>query len=165
MTNVPSLRNQGAPLYKNPFILGCLAIPALVVIASVVITRHKEKLQTDIGYARNKRAYLMVKKRLASAQPLLSQNNPDNFYSTLSRSVTDYLADKFNISAASAAHDSVVDLLRQRGIEDAIAEEVSRCLVDLDYRRFSKAGGTKEEMDVSLKLAEQLILKLERQLS
>lgn len=107
----------------------------------------------------------MVKKRLASAQPLLSQNNPDNFYSTLSRSVTDYLADKFNISAASAAHDSVVDLLRQRGIEDAIAEEVSRCLVDLDYRRFSKAGGTKEEMDVSLKLAEQLILKLERQLS
>lgn len=165
MANVPSLRNQGLLLYKNPLVLGCLVIPALVVIASVVITRRKEKLQTDIGYARNKRAYLMVKKRLAAAQPLLSQNNPDHFYSTLSRSVTDYLADKFNISAASAAHDSMVDMLRQRGIEDAIAEEVSRCLVDLDYRRFSKAGGTKEEMDVSCKLVEQLILKLERQLS
>ncbi|MEK7733464.1 MAG: BatD family protein, partial [Planctomycetota bacterium] len=165
MANVPSLRNQGLPLYKNPLVLGCLVIPALVVIASVVITRRKEKLQTDIGYARNKRAYLMVKKRLAAAQTLLSQNNPDHFYSTLSRSVTDYLADKFNISAASAAHDSMVDMLRQRGIEDAIAEEVSRCLVDLDYRRFSKAGGTEEEMDVSCKHVEQLILKLERQLS
>ena len=59
----------------------------------------------------------------------------------------------------------MVDMLRQRGIEDAIAEAVSRCLVDLDYRRFSKAGGTEEEMDVSCKHVEQLILKLERQLS
>lgn len=165
MTNVSSLRNQVAPLYKNPLILGCLAIPALVVIASVVITRRKEKLQTDIGYARNKRAHVMVKKRLSVAQSLLLQNNPENFYSALCRSVTDYLADKFNISAASAANDSVVDLLKQRGIGDVIAEEVSRCLVDLDYRRFSKTVGTKEEMDVSLKLVEQLISKLERQLS
>jgi len=164
MSNVSSLGNQVAPLYKNPLILGCLVIPAIAVIASVVVTRRKEKL-TDIGYARNKRAYLMVKKRLASAQSLLSHNNPENFYSALSRLITDYLADKFNISAASAANDSVVDLLKQRGIGDEIAEETFRCLVDLDYRRFSKAGGTMDEMDISLKLVEQLITKLERQLS
>ena len=47
---------------------------------------------------------------------------------------------------------------------DDIIEEIYRCLTDFDYRRFSKDGGTKEEMDHSLKLAEQLITKLERQL-
>ena len=78
--------------------------------------------------------------------------------------MADYLADKFNISAASASGDNVSVLLKQRGVGDDIAEDVSHCLTNFDYRRFSKDGGTKNEMDQSLKLAEQLITKLERQL-
>jgi hypothetical protein len=164
MTNLSSLQNQGEYIYKNSFIIGCLSIPAIAVIVSFFITRHKEKLQTDIGYARDKRAYAIAKKRLAMAKSALSQNAPKEFYASLSKSMADYLADKFNISAANATGDKVGILLKHRGVDDNIIEEVSRCLTDFDYRRFSKDGGTKEEMDHSLKLAEQLIAKLERQL-
>ena len=164
MTNLSSLQNQGEYIYKNSFIIGCLSIPAIAVIVSFFITRHKEKLQTDIGYARDKRAYAIAKKRLAMAKSALSQNAPKEFYASLSKSMADYLADKFNISAANATSDKVGILLKHRGVDDNIIEEVSRCLTDFDYRRFSKDGGTKEEMDHSLKLAEQLIAKLERQL-
>ena len=164
MTNLSSLQNQGEYIYKNSFIIGCLSIPAIAVIVSFFITRHKEKLQTDIGYARDKRAHAIAKKRLAMAKSALSQNAPKEFYASLSKSMADYLADKFNISAANATSDKVGILLKHRGVDDNIIEEVSRCLTDFDYRRFSKDGGTKEEMDHSLKLAEQLIAKLERQL-
>ena len=164
MTNLSSLRNQGDSVYKNPFIIACLSFPAITVIASFFITRHKERLQTDIGYARNKRAHAIAKKRLAKAQFALFNNTPAEFYSSLSRAMADYLADKFNISAASASGDNVSVLLKQRGVGDDIAEDVSHCLTNFDYRRFSKDGGTKNEMDQSLKLAEQLITKLERQL-
>ncbi|MDO8142383.1 MAG: BatD family protein [Candidatus Brocadiales bacterium] len=164
MTNLSSLRNQGDYIYKNPFIIACLSIPAFAVIVSFFVTRQKERLQTDVGYARDKRAHAIAKKRLAMAKSALSQNAPKEFYSTLSRSMADYLADKFNISAASATGDNISILLKQRGVDDGIIAEVSGCLTDFDYRRFSKDGGTKDEMDHSLKLAEQLITKLERHL-
>ena len=164
MTNLSSLRNQGDHIYTNPFFIACLSIPAIAVIASFFVTRQKERLQTDIGYARDKRAHAIAKKRLVLAKSALSRNVPEEFYSSLSKSMAEYLADKFNISAASAIGDKVGILLKQRGVDDDIIGEVSRCLTDFDYRRFSKDGGTKEEMDHSLMLAEQLITKLERQL-
>lgn len=165
MTNVSSLRNQGRRVYKNPFIIACLSVPALMVIASLLITRHREKLQTDIGYARNRRAHTLARKKLATAQAALTRNNPAEFYSALSKAMADYLADKCNIPTASAFGENVCSLLKQRGIGDEIAKEVSGCMTDFDYRRFSKDGGTQDEMRHSLKLAEQLITKLEKQLS
>ncbi len=164
MTNLSSLRNQGDRMYTSPFFIACLSIPAVAVIASFFVTRQKEKLQTDIGYARDKRAHAIAKKRLALAKSALSRNASEEFYSSLSKSMADYLADKFNISAASATGDKVGILLKQRGVGDDIIEEIYRCLTDFDYRRFSKDGGTREEMDHSLTLAEQLITRLERQL-
>ena len=164
MTNLSSLRNQGNRIYTNPLFIACLSIPAIAVIASFFVTRQKERLQTDIGYARDKRAHAIAKKRLALAKSALSRNASEEFYASLSKSMADYLADKFNISAASATGDKVGVLLKQRGVGGDIIEEIYRCLTDFDYRRFSKDGGTKEEMDHSLKLAEQLITKLERQL-
>jgi hypothetical protein len=164
MTNLTSLRNQGDRMYTSPFFIACLSIPAIAVAASFFVTRQKERLQTDIGYARDKRAHAIAKKRLALAKSALSRDAFEEFYSSLSKSMADYLADKFNIPAASATGDKVGILLKQRGVGDDIIEEIYRCLTDFDYRRFSKDGGTREEMDHSLTLAEQLITKLERQL-
>ena len=62
MTNLSSLQNQGEYIYKNSFIIGCLSIPAIAVIASFFVTRQKERLQTDIGYARDKRAHIIAKR-------------------------------------------------------------------------------------------------------
>ncbi|MFN3531573.1 MAG: BatD family protein [Candidatus Brocadia sp.] len=164
MTNLSSLRDQGSLVSKNPFIIACLSIPAIVVIASFFIMKNKERLQTDVGYARKKRAHSAARKRLEEAQSMLSRNLPAEFYSYLSKAVSDYLADKLNIPAASATEDRVGVLLKQKGVGDDIIAWVSRCLIDLDHRRFSKDGGAWDEMEHSLKLAEEIITKLEKQL-
>lgn len=62
MTNLSSLRDQGSLVYENPFIAACLSIPMITVITSFFITKKKVRLQTDIGYARNKRAHAAAKK-------------------------------------------------------------------------------------------------------
>lgn len=165
MTNLATLRNQGNPVYRNPYIAGFLFIPAVVVITSLLLSRHNDRLTSDIGYARTRRAHAMAKKRLEEARSMLRQNSPAEFFSCLSKAVSDYLANKFNIPPASATEDKVVSLLQQRGIKDDVIEDVSRCFTDYDHRRFSKDSGTVDEMERSLKLAEELITKMERQLS
>ncbi len=165
MVNLSSLRNQGNRIYKNPFIVTSLSIPAVLVIASFLLTRHKVRLTSDIGYARKRRAHALAKKRLNGAQSALNQNLPREFYAYLSKAMSDYLADKLNISFASATEENVSILLRQRGVGDDIIREVSHGLTDFDHRRFSKDGGSSDEMERSLKFAEELITKLEKQLS
>jgi len=95
MTNLAALRNQGNLVYQNPFIIGGLFIPAVAVVASFLFRRHKDRLASDIGYARTRRA--VAKKRLEMAQSALRQNLQGEFYSCLSRAMSDYLADKFKI--------------------------------------------------------------------
>ncbi len=165
MTNLSSLRNQGDNIFKNPILLACLSIPAITVLAFFFITQQKKRLQTDVEYARKRRAHNAAKKKLAFVQSVLSGDSPAEFYNSLSRAMADYLADKCNVSAASATGDSIGDLLRYQKVNEDIIAEITHFINDLDYRRFSKDAGTGEEMRHSLDLAEQLITKLERQLS
>ncbi|MFO0794807.1 MAG: BatD family protein [Candidatus Brocadiaceae bacterium] len=165
MTNLSSLRNQGDNIFKNPILLACLSIPAVTVLASFFITQQKKRLQTDVEYARKRRAHSAAKKKLVFVQSALSGDSPAEFYNFLSRAMADYLADKCNVSAASATGDSIGHLLRHQEVNEDIIAEITHFINDLDYRRFSKDAGTGEEMRHSLDLAEQLITKLERQLS
>ncbi len=164
MTGLSSLKNQGNPVYKNPFIVGGLFLPAIVLATTFFVVRHKDRLQTDIGYARNRRAHSVANKRLTLAQSALFGDSSSVFYAYLSRGITEYLADKFNISAASASGGKVEELLRNNGVSDDVIAEVARCLSDFDYRRFSSDAGTINERENSLKVAAQLITKLEKQL-
>ena len=164
MTNLSSLQNQGEYIYKNSFIIGCLSIPAIAVIVSFFITRHKEKLQTDIGYARDKRAHAIAKRGWRWQNLRFLRTPQKNFMHLFPSQWQITWRINLIFLLANATSDKVGILLKHRGVDDNIIEEVSRCLTDFDYRRFSKDGGTKEEMDHSLKLAEQLIAKLERQL-
>ncbi len=165
MTNISSLRNQGRRIYKNPLTLACLTFPTVLVIASLLFTRHKDRLASDIGYARKRRAYAAAKKGLEEAQSMLLQNRKGEFYSHLSKLMSDYLADKLNISPASITEDTVSALLTQRGIGEYVIQEAFHCLTEFDRRRFSKDGGSVNEMQQFLKLTGELITGLEKQLS
>ena len=120
MTGLSSLKNQGNPVYKNPFIVGGLFLPAIVLVTTFFVVRHKDRLQTDIGYARNRRAHSVANKRLTLAQSALFGDSSSMFYAYLSRGIAEYLADKFNIPAASASGGKVEELL-----EDAQKYEVT----------------------------------------
>ncbi|MGQ3685210.1 MAG: BatD family protein [Candidatus Loosdrechtia sp.] len=164
MTNSALLRNQGNLLYKSPYVIAGLSLPVIAVVVSLFMTRHRERLLKDIGYARNRRAYAAARKRLTAVQAERIADNPAEYYSELSRALADYLADKLNISAANAADERIGDLLKQRGAGDDTIKEISRCFTHLDYRRFSKDKGTEDEMAASLELTTQLITNLEKQL-
>lgn len=165
MVNLSSFRNQGNRVYKNPFIITFLSIPAILVAAAFLLNRRKLRLTSDIGYARKRRALVLAKKRLHEAQSALNQNLPEEFYACLSKALSDYLADKLNISFASATEENVGILLRQRGVADDIIKEFSNCLSDFDHRRFSNDGGSFDVMEHALRLAKELVTNMEKQLS
>ena len=165
MSDLHSFKNQGFAIYNRPLFLTLIFLaPILVVIACVYVQRHRELLQTDVGYARKRRALSRAKKQLSNARQLVQLDNPSEFYSTLAKTVMEHIADKLNLAPASITSDNISGILENRGVSHDVIKELKQCLESCDYGRFSTGQQSKDQMEHTLNSAEEFIMHLEKQL-
>ncbi len=165
MSDLYSFKNQGFAIYNRPLFLAFIFLtPILVVIACVYVQRHRELLQTDVGYARKRRALSRAKKQLSNARRLVQLDNPSEFYSTLAKTVMEHIADKLNLAPASITSDNISGILENRGVSHDVIKELKECLESCDYGRFSASQHSKDQMVRTLDTAEEFIMHLEKQL-
>ena len=165
MSDLYSFKNQGIALYNRSLFLAFIFLtPILVVIVCVYIQRHRELLQTDVGYARKRRALFRAKKQLSNARRLVQLDNPSEFYSTLAKTVMEHIADKLNLAPASITADNISGILENRGVSHDVIKELKQCLESCDYGRFSASQHSKDQMVRTLDTAEEFIMHLEKQL-
>lgn len=165
MSDLYSFKNQGFAVYKRPLFLAFIFLtPILVVIACVYVQRHRELLQTDVGYARKRRALSRAKKQISNARQLVQLDNPSEFYSTLAKTVMEHIADKLNLAPASVTSDNISGILESRSVSHDVIKELKQCLESCDYGRFSAGQQSKDQMEHTLNSAEEFIMHLEKQL-
>ncbi len=165
MSDLYSYKNQGIALYNRSLFLAFIFLtPILVVIVCVYIQRHRELLQTDVGYARKRRALSRAKKQLSNARRLVQLDNPSEFYSTLAKTVMEHIADKLNLAPTSITSDNISGILENRGVSHDVIKELKECLESCDYGRFSASQHSKDQMVRTLDTAEEFIMHLEKQL-
>jgi hypothetical protein len=165
MSDLYSFKNQDFVMYKRPLFLAFIFLtPILVVIACAYVQRYRELLQTDVGYARKRRALSRAKKQFSNARRLVQLDNPSEFYSTLARTVMEHIADKLNLAPASITSDNISGILESRGVSHDVIKELKQCLESCDYGRFSTGQQSKDQMEHTLNSAEEFIMHLEKQL-
>ncbi len=165
MSDLYSFKNQGFAIYNRPSFLAFIFLtPILVVIACVYVQRHRELLQTDVGYARKRRALSRAKKQLSNARQLVQLDNPSEFYSTLAKTVMEHIADKLNLAPASITSDNISGILENRGVSHDVIKELKECLESCDYGRFSASQHSNDQMVSTLDTSEEFIMHLEKQL-
>lgn len=165
MSDLYSFKNQGFAIYNRPLFLAFIFLtPILVVIVCIYVQRHRELLQTDVGYARKRRALSRAKKQLSNARRLVQLDNPSEFYSRLAKTVMEHIADKLNLAPASITSDNISGILENRGVSHDVIKELKECLESCDYGRFSASQHSKDQMVSTLDTAEEFIMHLEKQL-
>jgi hypothetical protein len=165
MSDLYSFRNQGFAIYNRPlFLVFVFLTPIFVVIVCIYVQRHRELLQTDVGYARKRRALSRAKKQLSNARRLVLLDKPSEFYSTLAKTVMEHIADKLNLAPASITSDNISGILENRGVSHDVIKELKQCLESCDYGRFSASQHSKDQMVRTLDTAEEFIMHLEKQL-
>lgn len=164
MANLASFSNQGRFLYKSPLMLFVIIIPIIGIVVSLYTQNHKKRLKTDVSYARNRRAQKVARKRLAEARKLTDHALYEKFYSVLSSTVSEYLADKLNTTSASIDTKSAPELLEKYNIPKEAINKLTGLFDLCDYGRFSKDSGTKEMIHVAFNNAVELINLLEKEI-
>jgi hypothetical protein len=155
------LKNQGNDLYKNPLFLFFQLIPLLAFVIVWRYQRHQEKLNSDTGYARMRRAHKLARKRLGQAQQLISKDKCKEFYAEVAKSMTGYVGDKLNLPAHGLTKDRIELELSERRIKKERVDNLLKLLDSCDYARFAPGSSEVAEMKKFLSLVEKAIVDLE----
>jgi hypothetical protein len=156
------LRRKGEFLYRNKLFVASQLIPIIAVISIFFIYRRKERLLTDVRYARRLRAPRKAKKNLSQVYRLLDPKKGDKFFDAVFMTLREYLGDKFHLPSAGITANVVEEELRPRNINQEVLNKIRECFNTCDTARYAPSSVTKEEMVKTFKLLEEIIDELER---
>ncbi|MEO0069100.1 MAG: BatD family protein [candidate division WOR-3 bacterium] len=126
----------GSPLSQNlPVYLYPLGF--VVFGLGVVLGRHRQRLQKDVGYARRNRASALARKRLKDAEKSLKENRQADFYSLVRQALIGYVGDRFNIEAGGMTGEEMREKLGGFGIDAGLIAELLNTINLCEVARFS----------------------------
>lgn len=127
------LHASSEPLARRTPFVALFAVPWALVPIGIWWGRRRERLMTDTGFARSRRAARAAAKRLAKAS---DRPEPAAFHQEVAHALVDYVADRANRSGAGLTYDEVDALLAQRGVEEGLRRRYRSCLERCDFARF-----------------------------
>jgi hypothetical protein len=159
--NTGDFEDQGAPLYTKPLFLILQLIPLLGFTISWRYQSVRDRLNSDVGYARQRRARRSAQKRLKVARKLISSKSSKEFYCEVSKALLQYVGDKLNLAAYGLTKDQIVDKLTEKGLEKEKIDHLVSSLDFCDFARFAPGSSNEEDMQRFLEQAEKAIVQLE----
>jgi hypothetical protein len=121
---------------------------------------RRERISTDVSFARLARSDRLVKKRLKQAEAQLKKNQNQEFYCSLSRAVIGYAGDIFNLEAQTLTQDQIRAELLKRNVPADTVDRLIDIINQCDHARFSPALTTFKDPEELLKRTRETLTKL-----
>lgn len=161
-TSVPDFKPKELFFYRNKIFIAFNILPLLLLAFLYVYELQRERLRTDVGYARSRRAKRMAAKRLRSARNKVLKDDAKTFYAEIYQAVIEYIADKLNISHPSITKGTLEQRLMEKGYSAENIEKLKDLFDICDMARFASCRFNKEDMQRSLEEASEIITELEK---
>lgn len=159
------LGDQGEVLFRSTWYLLLHVLPVAAILATVLYRSHAHRLRRDTGLARRRRAKSTALNLLRRSREQLKQGALDQAFTGISNALYGYVADKCNLPTAGLTSPRVVELLRERGVDEEAAALVRDCLDACDLARFAPTAHTAEHAGDLVDKARNGIESIETQLS
>jgi hypothetical protein len=157
---IGSVKHGDGGLYKSKGFLTLQLIPLLGFAGVLVYQRRRDRFTTDRQFARQYHAPRKAKKGLAQAERLIESGQPQEFCSTIFKTMQEYLGNRFDLSFAGITIEIVKDL-RVRGVSEEILEKLTAFFQACDRIRFARSDMDENEMSAILQLANESIKLME----
>jgi len=147
-------------VYKNKGFLFLQLLPLVGFAGMMVYQKRRDRFATDRTYARQYQAPRKAKKGLVQAQEQIASDQPQEFCSTIFKTMQEYLGDRFNLPSAGITIE-VVDSLRSQSFAEETLEKLTAFFHACDRLRFTQCEMNEQEMTEILDMASEIIKLLE----
>jgi len=158
------LRANDPPLHGTTLFHVLLWSPLVWVPVVVFAGRRRARLRSDRGHVRARGARARARKRLAGLERRTASLDGATFHEEIARALVEWVADRFDRSAAGLTYDVADALLASRGVPEGLRGEFRRCLETCDFARFVPSSDAQGRREERLQEARSLIERLERAL-
>ncbi len=101
-----------------------------------------EKRKSNMTLMKNRRANKIAKTRLRKAEKFKNEGDDKAYYDEIAQALWGYIGDKFNLSQAGLSIESVLETLRNRGVDDDVSESFINTLNNIEFARFAPGDST-----------------------
>ena len=122
-----------APWWPNLLYVFSIA----TVGGALALRSHRERLETDRGYARKARSSALVRSRLKRAEQELRRGHAKEFHAELSRALLGYLGDRFDLDTHALTRDQLRSELERAGLAAETVQAAVGVLDRCEFARFS----------------------------
>lgn len=157
-----NLKDRGEYLYKHIGFLLSHLVPLAAFAALWTVRKRKERLSTDISYARRLKAPKKAKKGIQDAEQCLKKGMPGEFYDTVFNTLRQYIGNRFHLPSGGITADTVEHAFRDKEIEGRILDNIKNIFGECDIARYAPAELGTESMAHTLKSLKEIIDYLER---
>ena len=137
-------------------------IPLLGIVFTLIFHKRRERIKTDIRYARRLRAPGKARKSLRQARRFLDLKQSDKFFHAVFKTLQEYLGDKFHLPTAGITSNIVEDLRSRKIIDERVLNTLKECFGNCDRARYAPASITEGQMINTFELLEEIIDALEK---
>lgn len=155
---------NGNRLIPTWFWIG-LFLPALFLTAVLGVHKRNRKLSTNTQLLRYRKAEKIARKRLKTAQKLISGSESLKFYSEISQAMSGYLQDKLDIQKSDFTLDKTITKLQENNISEDLQQKVKEIYERCEFARFSPASQNLTAEQSMYDEALNVIVKIEHQLN
>lgn len=160
------LRDRSIFFYRTPWFAALVLLPIAADLGLIAYVRRRDRLHANARHRRERRARSVARRRLRNARRRINTaGGAHAFYAEVAQALTEYVADKFDVSAAGLTHERIEELLVSRDAPPDVRAAFHGCLETCDYARFAPASSGREEMQQTLARADVTLAALERSLA
>jgi len=154
--------NQDELLLAKPWFIAIQILP-IILIALVAATKKKHEISMkDVAGTRYRKAMKGAQHHLKEAAKALKKSTSTEFFPALARSISTYLANRLNISAAGITSDQIRQLFEDKNIPLEHVNEILDILQQCDYARFAPEQAGIEDKQELLNKTKNCIGKLQK---
>ena len=131
------LKSDNTQFFGSYLFWVCLALPLIILLVVVAISRKRIADNANIAKVRVKKASSVATKRLKVARKLMKENHKNEFYDEMMRALLGYFGDKLSIPVAELSKENIESELKRRSVPEDPVKQVISLLDDCEFARYA----------------------------
>ncbi len=153
---------SGALLYHNVWYFIAYLLPLFGIAFALWYSKQNERLRSDVGLARRRKAGKIAAKHLAASKGFLKSGRHHEFYKQMSQALQGFVSDKLNIQMTDFNSLTVQRSLERAGVDPKEIREYIDCLSESDFKQFGGEKADLDEMRAFYEKAKGVLTQLEK---
>ncbi len=135
-------------------------LPWPVILVLRKLQDRRERIRSDLTYARRRAATRVVRERFRKARKLARAGDREGFHGELHRALLRYLSDKSGVPVGAVGPETLGE--RLAGAGEGLKEELEEVLRAAEHARYAPGGSGAGDMRTLLEKVERLIGRMEK---